>query len=261
MSAALKVQRTGAVARVTLNRPQARNALDEGLLSELTAAFRALGKDKSLRAAVLSGAGQDFCAGADIGWMRRAADYGKTESRQDARRLIDMCRALDEAPCAVIARVQGNCFGGGLGLIAACDAVVAEEAACFRFSEARLGLIPAVVSTFVLPKIGAGRARYLYLTADLFRAPAAKEIGLVHLTAPADALDSEVERLVKGVLRNGPQAVCGAKAYLRKLDKFSRSKRLAYSEQVLARVRSTPEAKEGLSAFLEKRSPKWVEEV
>lgn len=253
----LLIDSRGGVATVTLNRPEVLNALDETALDEITGAFRALAKD-GVRAAVISGAGKDFCAGADIGWMRRAADYGKALANKDASRLIAMCRAVDEAPFAVVARIHGNCFGGALGIVAAADIVVAEEKARFRFSEVRLGLIPAVVSTFVLPKIGISQARRLYLTAENFDAQTAKDVGLVHAVAPLAELDREIGRVVDSVLKNGPVAVKKAKAYIQEMEGLTRARRIAHSVAQLARIRSTPEAKEGLSAFLEKREPKWV---
>lgn len=246
------------VAYVTLNRPDVLNAMDELALDELSAAFKALAKDGSVRAAVIAGAGRDFCAGADIGWMRRASEYGRAQNVKDATRLIHMCRAVDEAPFAVIARVHGNCFGGALGIVGASDIVIAESGARFRFSEVRLGLIPAVVSTFVLPKIGVSQARRLFLTAETFDAATAQAVGLVHAIAPLPELDSAVDRVVGQVIQNGPRAVKEAKAYLQRLEGMTRTRRIAHSVTELARVRSSPEAKEGLSAFLEKREPTWA---
>lgn len=254
----LFIVREAGVARVALNRPDVRNAMDETALDEITQAFHSLAKDKTVRVAVISGNGQDFCAGADIAWMRRAAEYSQAQAKKDASRLIGMCRAVDEAPFAVIARVQGNCFGGGLGVISACDIVIAEEGARFRFSEVRLGIIPAVVSTFVLPKIGMSHARHLYLTAEIFSAYKAKEIGLIHAITNSGNLDAEVNTAVEKILKNGPQAVREAKAYVKKLENMSRDKRIAYSGPLLAKIRSGAEAKEGLGAFLEKREPKWA---
>lgn len=254
----LRIERKGPVVRVTLDRPEARNAMDETALEEITRAFKDLAKDKTVRAAVIAGSGQDFCAGADIGWMRRAADYGKARAKKDAGRLIDMCRAVDEAPFAVVARVHGNCFGGALGVVGASDVVVAETGARFRFSEVRLGLIPAVVSTFVLPKIGMSQARRLFLTAEVFSASTAREVGLVHDTAPALDLDAQVQAVVESILKNGPEAVRRAKGYLKELEGLTRARRIAHSVKVLAHIRSTDEAKEGLSSFLERREPAWT---
>lgn len=254
----LLIDNRGGAAYVTLNRPELLNALDETALDEITKAFKEMAKDPGVRAAVISGAGKDFCAGADIGWMRRAADYGKALAKKDATRLISMCRAVDEAPFAVVARVHGNCFGGALGIVGASDIVVAEAQARFRFSEVRLGLIPAIVSTFVLPKIGIGAARRLFLTAESFSAETARAVGLVHAVTPLADLDREVGRVVDQVLKNGPAAVKEAKAYIQRLEGMTRAERIAHSVSVLARIRSTPEAKEGLSAFLEKREPAWT---
>ena len=254
----LVVKLHGPVAYVILNRPEVRNAMDEIALGETTKAFRELGKNKKIRAVVLSGAGKDFCAGADIGWMRRAADYGPAQNKKDAHRLIDMCRAVDEAPFAVVTKVHGNCFGGALGIVGSSDLVIAETSSRFRFSEVRLGLIPAVVSTFVLPKIGVSQARRLYLTAELFTATTAKEIGLVHYVVPKEGLDDKVREMLDQILWNGPEAVRAAKTYIRDLEGLPRAKRIQHSMDVLAKVRGGNEAKEGLSAFLEKREPKWA---
>jgi len=254
----LLIDNRGGVAYVTLNRPEVLNALDELALDEISHAFKTLAKDASVRAAVISGAGKTFCAGADIDWMRRASDYGKAQNVKDATRLIHMCRAVDEAPFAVIARVHGNCFGGALGVVGACDIVVAESNARFRFSEVRLGLIPAVVSTFVLPKIGISQARRLFLTAENFDAATAQAVGLVHAIAPLAELDQAVGKVVDQVLKNGPSAVKQAKSYIQRLEGMTRAKRIAHSVTELARVRASPEAKEGLSAFLEKREPAWA---
>lgn len=256
----LLIDNRDGVAWVTLNRPDVRNAMDEAALDEISAAFRALAKDHSVRAAVIAGAGKDFCAGADIDWMRRASEYGKAQNIKDATRLIHMCRAVDEAPFPVIARVHGNCFGGALGVVGACDIVLAESSARFRFSEVRLGLIPAVVSTFVLPKIGVSQARRLFLTAENFDAATAQAVGLVHTVVGQAELDQAVGKVLDLVLKNGPVAVKEAKAYIQKLEGMTRARRIAYSVKELARVRASAEAREGLSAFLEKREPKWVGE-
>lgn len=254
----LLVKREGSAVFVTLNRPEVRNALDELAFDELSACFRALAKDAGVRVAVLAGAGQDFCAGADIGWMRRASEHKRPQALRESRRLIEMCRAVDEAPFAVIARVHGNCFGGALGLVASSDVVFAAENARLRFSEVRLGLIPAVVSSFVLPKIGVGQARRLYLTAELLDAIEARHVGLVHHVLPEGELDAAIASTIKSIARNGPQAVKRSKAYIRELEGMSRPRRLAHSVGALTKVRATIEAKEGFSAFLEKRDPAWV---
>jgi len=254
----LLVERQGGVVRVTLNRPEIRNALNETALGEITRTFKGLAKDKTVRAAVLAGAGQDFCAGADIAWMRRAAQLPPAKARKDAARLIEMCRAVDEAPFPVIALVQGNCFGGAIGIIAACDIVIAALDARFRFAETRLGIIPAVVSSFVLPKIGPTHARRLYLTAEIFDASTALAVGLAHRLVARENLETEGRRFQEAIRGNGPMAVRGAKAYVKTLLAMAPAKRYAYSAATLARIRAGAEAKEGFSAFLEKRQPRWT---
>ena len=252
------VSREGPVARIVINRPEVRNALDEAAVLELTGAFRSLAADEGVRAALLSGAGPDFCAGADISAMRRAASYGKARNRADARRLVAMCRSIDEAPFPVVALVQGGCYGAGLGLIAAADIVAASEEARFCFSEVRLGILPAVVSTFVLPKIGASAARRWFLTAEVFQASAAREAGLVHEVVSSAGLQARGSAFAAQISKNGPRAVREAKALIRTAAGLSRERRLALTVETLARVRATPEAKEGLGAFLEKRPPAWA---
>ncbi len=256
----LLVSRDGPVVRVVLNRPESRNALDETGLDELTRVFLKISKEPGVRLAVLSGAGKDFCAGADIGWMRRAAAYGKARNLSDAKRLVGLCRALDEAPFPVIARVHGSCYGAGLGLAAASDIVLADPESRFCFSEVRLGILPAVVSTFVLPKIGMFQARRYFLTAEVFRAAEAKELGLVHEVVAAQAMDAREAELSARVLGNGPAAVREAKALIRLTQDMPRARRLEYSVKTLARLRASAEGQEGLSAFLEKRDPAWVPE-
>lgn len=248
------------IATVTLNRPEVRNAFDEEAIAALTGAFKTLAKDASLRAVVLRGEGKDFCAGADIRWMRRAAEYASAKNKKDAMRLVGMCRAVDECPVPVIARVQGNCFGGGVGLLAAADVGVAAQDAAFALSECRLGLLPAVVSSFILPKIGPGQARRYFLTAESFGAEDARRIGLVHEVAPEAELDARVEGLLRWILKAGPQAAREAKALVRRLHGKPLEERVRVSVAALARVRAGAECKEGLSAFLERRPASWVTE-
>ncbi|MBI4349485.1 MAG: enoyl-CoA hydratase/isomerase family protein [Elusimicrobia bacterium] len=251
-------KRDGDVLRVTLNRPEVRNAFDEDVIAAATQVFRAAAKTAGLRAIVLKGAGKDFCAGADVRWMRRAAGYTPARNKQDALRLVEMCRAIDSAPMPVLAGVQGSCFGGGLGVIAACDIVVAAEDSVMSFSECRLGIVPAVVSSFVLPKIGASQARRYFLTAETFGAHDARRIGLAHEVAPAAELDAKLDGLVAWILRAGPNAVREAKALIRRVAPLPLEKRIAVTIETLARVRASDEGKAGLSAFLEKRPAPWL---
>ena len=252
----IKVE-AGPVAKVTLARPDARNAMSDQTLKELTSAFRTLGADARARALVVRGEGKDFCAGADIEWMRRAGQLPPEQGKADARLLADMLRAVDECPVPVIVAAQGNVFGGGLGLVAACDVALLADDAKLCFSECRLGILPAVISCWVLPKIGAGVARRLYLTGELFSAAHAVQIGLASEAAPADALDARVEAIVKNILSCGPQAVRTAKALLPKLEGKTLDERIDLTIDTLVGLRSSSEGQEGLSAFLERRKPSW----
>ncbi len=258
MSSSLSVQQDGPVVTVTLNRPEVRNALDEITLAELADFFSKSPLLEKASVVVLRGEGPDFCAGADIRWMRRAADYPPAKNRKDARLLTKALKAIDECPVPVICRVHGGIYGGGLGLIAASDIVLADENSKMRFSECRLGILPSVISAFVLPKIGPSHARRLYLTGEVFNAGFAKEIGLVHEVCSAETLDARALELIGQILLNGPKANRLAKSYLRELQDLPRKKREKFSIETLVKARSSPEAKEGLSAFLEKRSPSWA---
>jgi methylglutaconyl-CoA hydratase len=242
---ALRIEQDGHVLRVTLARPERRNAFDANLISELTKAFADVG---DARAVVLAGEGESFCAGADVEWQRSAIDLSYEENVEDALRLYRMCETIDLCPAPVIARVQGYALGGGSGLVACTDVAIAAPDATFGFSEVKLGIIPAVISPFVLPKIGAHARRY-FLTGERFDAPAALRIGLVHEVA--DDLDAAVERVVGEVLTAAPEAVREAKKLVRERPAGDAAARIA------ARLRTGAEGQEGLRAFLERRAPGW----
>lgn len=248
----LRVGLRDGVARVTLNRPEVRNALDGALLRDLAEAFAVLGRDPGLRSVVLEGAGKIFCAGADVNAMTSG------DPRADARALADVLSAIDTFPAPVIGRVQGAAMGGGSGLVAVCDLVVAAEDAKFAFSEVKLGIVPGVISAFVVPKIGASQARRYFLTAEAFPAARAREIGLVHEVVPADRLDAVVQEWSTAFRNNGPKAVAAAKALIRKGADLERAALLALGVDTITFVRETEEAQEGLKAFLEKRPPNWI---
>ncbi len=248
----------GPVATVTLNRPEVRNAMDERTLEEIADVFRELGQPGKTRAIVLRGEGPDFCAGADVRWMRRACEYTPAKNRKDAMRLVNMIEAIDHCPVPVIGRIHGGIYGGGLGVVSACDIVVADTKAKMCFSECRLGILPAVVSSFVLPKIGLSQTRRLYLTSELFGMDVALRVGLVHEVAESVVLDAVVARVVGDILRNGPNAVRLSKAYLEKMANLPHDKRVKLSLDTLVKARSSGEGKEGLAAFLEKRKPSWI---
>lgn len=254
---------SGAVARITLARPEVRNAFDETLIGELAEACATIraeaerGIDKAPRAVVITGEGAAFCAGADMNWMKRSIRFSREENEADARRFAGMLRALDELPIPTVARVNGACLGGGMGLISCCDIVVAAENADFGFTEVRLGIAPAVISTFVLPKIGPAAARRYFLTGEIFNAPVAKAIGLVHEVVGSDSLDSAVERLVDALRGNGPHAVAAAKRLIREGLALEREAGIEHTVRAIAGLRASPEGQEGLGAFLEKRAPSW----
>ncbi|MHB2026794.1 MAG: enoyl-CoA hydratase-related protein [Elusimicrobiota bacterium] len=249
----------GPVATVRLCRPQVRNAMDDETLVEIAAAFKALSKSKDLRAVIVRGDGPDFCAGADINWMRRAGRMKPAQSRKDAALLLTMCLAVESCPVPVLALLHGGVYGGGLGLAAACDIVIAEENARMCFSECRLGIIPAVISCFVIPKIGAAQARRYYLTGEVFDMETARHLGIVHEIAPQGDVEARAQAAVKNILKNGPNAVREAKALLRKFPNLSFERRAKLVLDTLTRLRRSPEGQEGLSAFLEKRPAAWIE--
>jgi enoyl-CoA hydratase/carnithine racemase len=244
--AALRVEHDGSLLRVTLARPEKRNAIDAALIAELTEAFADVG---DARTVLLSGEGASFSAGADIEWMRASAELTEDENRADALRLRRLLQSVDACPAPVIARVQGNAFGGALGLVATADIALASEDAVFAFSEVRLGIVPAVISPFVLARIGPGHARRYFLTGERFGAEEARRIGLVHDVAVD--LDAAVAATVDALLASGPEAVRAAKQLV--LD-------APLGDETAARIaerRASSEGQEGLAAFLEKRAPAW----
>jgi len=261
----IRLERDGAVARLTLARPDVRNAFDDVLIGELVEALATLraaaadpGAPDAPRAVVLTGEGSSFCAGADMNWMKRSVAFTRGENEADARRFAGMMRDLDELPVPTIARVNGACLGGGMGLIACCDVVVALEGADFGFTEVRLGIAPAVISTFVLPRIGAAAARRFFLTGEIFKAPVARELGLVHeVASDGAALDAAVGRLVDALRGNGPNAVAAAKRLIREVSSLPRDASIEHTARAIAGLRASPEGQEGLGAFLEKRRPSW----
>lgn len=248
----------GPVSKVVLARPQARNAMGAAALGELERAFRELSKDAALRAVLVTGEGKDFCAGADIEWMRAGGRLSPDEGKKDARRFADMLFAVERCPAPVIVAAQGSVFGGGLGLLAAGDAALLADDAKLCFSEVRLGIMPAVISNWVLPKIGVSNARRYYLTAEVFGAAEAVKMGLAHEVVPAAELGARAEFIVKCILKNGPNAVRAAKALIPKIASSAPAERLTLTVETLVKLRSSPEGQEGLSAFLEKRPPNWA---
>ena len=254
----LEVTKHGGVARVTLNRPELRNAFDDALIGKLRTAFSDLDKDKSVRVVVLAGNGPAFCAGADLNWMKRMAGYGYDENLADAKALAEMLAALDRMAKPTIARVHGPVFAGGTGLVAACDIAVGTPAAKFCLSEAKLGLSPATISPYVIRAMGERNARRYFLTAEVFDAEEALRIGMLSLLVPTEKLDATVSGLAEHLLAGGPEAHGKIKALIRAVaGRRPDDELIADTAKRIAEIRGSPEGKEGIAAFLEKRKASW----
>jgi methylglutaconyl-CoA hydratase len=259
MSNSIELERDGAVARVWLNRPDVRNAFNDAMVGELTATFRALGADATLRVVVLGGRGKAFCAGADLGWMRAMADYTWEQNRADAQALADMLWAIYRCPLPVIGRIQGDCYAGGVGLAAVCDILVAADAASFCLSEARLGLLPAAIGPYVVRALGEQASRRYFVTAERFSAVQAQALGFVHAVCTRDEIDAKIDELAAAIAANGPTAVRACKALVqhvaqRPIDEALRDD----SAHRIADARAGAEGKEGVQSFLDKRRPAWL---
>ena len=248
-----------AVATVVLNRPDVRNAFNATLIAELTALLRTLDADPVVRAVVLAGAGTSFCAGADLNWMQQMAAFSPRQNRADAGALTAMLATLNALSKPTIARVHGAAFGGGAGLVACCDIALGTPDATFAFSEARLGLIPAAISPYVVAAIGARAARRYFLTAERFSAADAYRLGLLHELTPAQELDARIGALLGALLAAGPRAQAEGKLLLRAIANRPVDARIvADTARRIARVRASPEGREGVAAFLAKRKAAWV---
>jgi len=254
----LKVEKKGGVARVTLDRPELRNAFDDALIKQLHDAFVALGKDEAVRVVVLAGNGPAFCAGADLNWMKRMAKYGYAENLADAEALALMLATLDRLPKPTIARVHGPVFAGGTGLVAACDIAVGTPAAKFCLSEAKLGLSPATISPYVIRAMGEQNARRYFLTAEVFDAEEAFRIGMLSLLVSSSELDQAVDKLVGHLLAGGPEAQAKIKDLIRAVAGRPVDDALAAdTAKRIAEIRVSPEGREGIASFLEKREAAW----
>ena len=254
----LTVVQSGGVARVTLDRPQIRNAFDDALISALTTALRELDADEGVRAVVLAGNGPAFCAGGDLNWMKRMAGYGYDENLRDAQALADLMKTLDRMRKPTIARVHGPAYAGGVGLVAACDIAVGTPEAKFCLSEAKLGLSPATISPYVVRAMGERMARRYFLTAEVFDAAEAQRIGLLTAVSPSEKLDGEIEEILRHLMQSGPQALVKIKELILAVacgpvdDTM-----IADTAKRIAEIRVSPEGREGIAAFLEKRKPSW----
>jgi len=255
----LTIERAGHAATVTLNRPDVRNAFNEATIAELTQAFSALGADASVRAIVLAANGPAFCAGADLNWMKKMAGYTHAENHADALQLATMLRTIYECPQPVVARVQGDCYAGGMGLVAACDIVVAVDEAQFCLSEVKLGLIPATIAPYVIKAMGEQAARRYFLTAERFTAATALHIGFAHEVVAGAALDARVAEIVKALVTNSPAAVRQAKTLVREVAGRPVDDTLVDDTAArIATIRASEQGREGVASVLEKRKPAWL---
>ena len=255
----LEISVADMVATITLNRPDVRNAFNETAIADLTMAFDEVSQDGSVRAIVLAANGPAFCAGADLNWMKKMAGYSQLENEADAMRLADMLRTIYFSPKPVLAKVQGDCYAGGMGLVAACDIVVVADGVNFCLSEVKLGLIPATISPYVIKAMGDQAARRYFLTAERFDAREAKRLGLAHEVVPSEELDGCAAAIVKALVNNSPNAVREAKKLVRDIAGLPIDDvLLADTAGRIADIRASGEGREGVASFLEKRKPSWL---
>jgi methylglutaconyl-CoA hydratase len=255
----LQVTIDGKLATVTLNRPDVRNAFNETTIKEITLAFAELGKNGLVRAIVLAANGAAFCAGGDLNWMKAMAGYTHAENNADAMQLAEMLRTIYLCPKPVVAKVHGDCYAGGMGLVAACDVVVAADVANFCLSEVKLGLIPATISPYVIKAMGEQASRRYFLTAERFGAAEAHRIGFAHEVVPAADIDAKVAEIVKALLGNSPNAVQEAKTLVRDVAGVPVTDALLADTALrIAHIRSSEQGREGVASFLEKRKPAWL---
>jgi methylglutaconyl-CoA hydratase len=246
------------IATVTLRRPEVHNAFNDRVIVDLLNAFTELSTDTKLHGVVLTGEGPSFSAGADVNMMKAAATFTQQDNLNDALRLADLLYTINTFPCPIVARVNGTALGGGLGLIAVCDIAVAAENARFAFSEVKLGIAPAVISPFVIRKIGESNARALFVTGERFNAARALSIGLVHFVVPLEQLDEAVQRVLGELISSAPQAIRECKKLALAVGQMAYEQGRIYTAETIARLRVGEEGQEGLRAFLEKRKPSWI---
>ncbi|MGD2111217.1 MAG: enoyl-CoA hydratase/isomerase family protein [Phycisphaerae bacterium] len=254
----VRLTRDGAIARVTLARPDIRNAFNDQMLADLLEVFRALRADDGVRVVVLTGEGKAFCAGADVHWMKRVVEYTYNESYEDSLNLANMLRELYTCPKPVIGRINGPAIGGGTGLVAVCDIAIASEDAVFAFTETKLGLTPAAISPYLLRRMGEKNLREYFLTGERFSANQAADMGLVNEAVHADQLDESVDAKVQAILTGGPNALAVSKELLREIGERSLVENGPYTAEVITKLRMGDEGQEGMKSFLEKRKPRWV---
>lgn len=253
----LDVESRNGVTTVSLNRPDVYNAFNELQVAELTECFSQVSEDNTVYAVVLTGNGRHFCAGADLKWMQKVASFTRGENYEGAKKMAHMYHTINTCTKPVVGRINGSAFGGGVGLVAVCDVAVCNSDAVFAFSEVNLGIVPAVISRYVLPKIGVSHARSLFTTGERFSAQKALDIGLVHEMCPSKELDEKTDEKVSLLRSSGPRAVYVAKKLIQTWSVLEDTRFGEYTVELIADLRASKEGKEGIMAFLEKRKPKW----
>lgn len=254
------VAKEGKVLRLTMNRPQVHNAFNAAMIRDLAVAFDKAEKASDIRLVVLTGAGESFCAGADLNWMREIIRYSYEQNLRESRELAELMHSIYTLPKPTIARINGAVIGGGTGLFSACDIVISSDRAKFGLSEVKIGLVPAAIGPYVIRRIGESAARELFLTGERFDAHRALEIRLVNKVVPHEALDDKVEEVVRLLLSSGPDAIAKCKELLQRVPAMSLDEAIGYTAEMIAGLRVSPEGQEGMAAFLEKRKPKWVKD-
>ena len=247
------------VVTVQLNRPEVHNAMNEKLMKELTSCFKELSRDDNTRIIILTGSGKSFCAGADLNWMRGMVRYSMKENIQDSKLLLDLFETIYNCPKPVIGRINGHAFGGGLGLIAVCDITIAVPGFKFAFSEVKLGIIPSVISTFIVKRIGIANMRRLFITGERFDSEYAKKIGLIDCVVPEEAFDAEIQKYAEQLRSSGPRAIQEIKNLVDKCQQMDVEHYKKFTVKKIAELRVSQEGQEGINAFLEKRKSKWGE--
>lgn len=255
----LKISRFNKTIAIMLNRPEVHNAMNEKLMMELTNIFNKLSKDESIRSIVLTGNGKSFCAGADLNWMKSMVNFSKEENIRDSKLLLDLFEAIYDCPKPVIGKINGHAFGGGLGLIAVCDITISIPGLKFAFSEANLGIIPSVISTFVRPRINPSTMRRLFITGEKFDSEIAQKIGLIDIIVPEEEFDSKVDYYLKLVKSSGPNAISEVKKLIKNLEKMDTNTFKNYTVEKISELRVSKEGQDGINSFLNKSKPKWRE--
>jgi len=253
----IKVLRDKNIATVQLNRPEVHNAMNEKLIKELTTCFRELSRDDNTKIIILTGSGKSFCAGADLNWMKSMVNYSKEENMQDSKLLLDLFETIYNCPKPLIGRINGHAFGGGLGLLAICDITIAIPGLKFAFSEVKLGIIPSVISTYIVRRIGLANMRRLFITGERFDSKYAKKIGLLDYVVPEGEFDAEIQKYAEQLRSSGPRAIQEVKDLVDKCQQMNVERYKEFTVKKIAELRVSQEGREGINAFLEKRKSKW----